>query len=125
MTFASCMFFDCQRDKQTTLWTNVPAIYHALAGSQCRGNKLCNRTGLPHLSWKGPVRNGIPMAYHTAEEAAYPQGPCEALAKAILEWWPTRPRQTRTSFVFSEVFAGPRAPLTAAVKRAFEAAGHG
>ena len=107
------MFMGGTRAKRTSLLTNVPGIGAILEGMLCMGKEICDRTGEPHESWKPDVVRGVPVRYPTADEAEYPAGLCSRLAEVIggLD------TDAEHSLVFTEVFSGPRAPLSFAVAR--------
>ena len=89
-------------------------IAHALADKMCSGRELCDRTGQPHLSWAPTVRGGTIQAYATDGEAEYPMGLCTTVGDAMVI------RRAAASapppeIEFTEVFAGPRAVLSAGV----------
>ena len=75
------------------------------------GGRICSRTGAGHASWDPVVQDGLITAFPTEAEAEYSAGLCAELAPAIVGhggWSQERP-------FFTEVFAGPRAPLSRAV----------
>ena len=111
MDFSSCMFNGGQRNKKTAILTNAPSLAAALEGRICSGGRRCSRTGVAHASWDPVVRGGRIAVFPTEAEAEYSDGLCAALAPAIVShggWSQGRP-------FFTEVFAGPRAPLSRAV----------
>ena len=111
MDFSSCMFIGGQRNKTTAILTNAPSLAAALRGKSCTGGLICSRTGAGHAFWDPVVQDGHSTAFPTEAEAEYSAGLCVELAPAIVGhggWSPGRP-------FFTEVFAGPRAPLSRAV----------
>ena len=114
--FMNCMFDGGMRNKRTKVLTNVPEIAHALANKMCMGRELCDRTGRPHLSWAPTVRDGTIQAYATDGEAEYPMGLCTAVGDAMVI---RRAASTDPppEIEFTEVFAGPRAVLSAGVSQ--------
>ena len=112
--FMNCMFTGGQRNKRTKVLTNVREIADALGSKMCTGRELCDRTGLPHLSWAPTVRDGTIQAYATDGEAEYPVGMCNAVGDAMVirRAGATGPPP---EIEFTEVFAGPRAVLSACV----------
>ena len=116
--FYNCMFRGGQRNKQTAVLTNVPEIRDALANKVCRNRTICERTGLAHLSWAPVVAHGVIIKYMTTDEAGYPVGLCDAVGAAVRKMLErTRANGNEVDIVFTEVFAGPRALLSARVAR--------
>ena len=73
---------------------------------------------MAHLSWAPVVANGVIIKYMTTDEAGYPVGLCDAVGAAV--WRMLEQRRAGSSkvdIVFTEVFAGPRALLSARVAR--------
>ena len=129
IVFSNCLFEGGVRNKQTGILTNVPEIVDALKDRICKGSKVCDRTHLKHETWTPKVLDGEVQHYQTAEEAEYPEGLCIALAVAVTKaaarmgtesardmnhdaTWEVRDFRR---LAFTEVFSGPRAPLTQAV----------
>ena len=79
-----------------------------------RAGGMRPRTGMRHLTWAPTVAGGIIQQYQTGGEAEYPRGLCDAVGQAIRE---RRAAGTARSsrIAFTEVFAGPRAILSARV----------
>ena len=114
--FTNCMFAGGDRNKKTAVLTNVEEIGAALRGRTCTGREVCDRTGRRHLTWTPAVSGGIIQAYQTGGEAEYPRGLCDAVGQAIRARRAAgTPRPSRIAF--TEVFAGPRAILSARVAR--------
>ena len=114
--FTNCMFAGGDRNKKTAILTNVEEIGAALRGRTCTGREVCDRTGRRHLTWAPTVAGGIIQHYQTEGEAEYPRGLCDAVGQAI------RARRAAGAarparIAFTEVFAGPRAILSARVAR--------
>ena len=112
-----CMFEGGRRSKRTGVLTNIEEIVKVLGGRVCTGGSICDRTGLAHDSWDPKVVDGAIVNYPTAAEAEYSAGFCEVIAGAVIEHLRARRRRGDTTYelIFTEVFSGPRAPLTAAV----------
>ena len=119
--FSNCMFGG-QRAKLTAVLTNVPEFYDALDGKICRGSEVCDRTGEAHATWKPTVANGQIIEYKTSGEAEYPQAMCDALGQALVSRIAALEHTASERIVFTEVFSGPRAPLSARVARHLAAA---
>ena len=98
--------------------TNVQAL-RCLSEEVCQETGgLCDRTREPHLSWDPVVSNGgDAVQYKTECEAEYPDMMCEKMAKLFLEELNAR-RETlgNPELDFSEIFSGPRFPLTKAMQ---------
>ena len=114
--FTNCMFAGGDRNKKTAVLTNVVEIGAALRERTCTGREVCDRTGRRHLTWAPTVAGGIIQHYQTEGEAEYPRGLCDAVGQAI------RARRAAGAarparIAFTEVFAGPRAILSARVAR--------
>ena len=120
VVFTNCCFSGGLRCKLTAVLTNMVELMDALGGRRCEGTATCERTGLPHRSWRPEVVAGEIVGYPTEEEAEYPDGLCEVAAGAILEWVDSHGKGASCRYLFTEVFAGARAPLTRAVERAAE-----
>ena len=116
--FCNCMFRGGQRDKHTAVLTNVPEIRDALANKMCRSRDICERTGMAHLGWVPEVANGVIVKYMTTDEAGYPVGLCDAVGAAVWKRLEQRGGSAcGVDTVFTEVFSGPRALLSARVAR--------
>ena len=114
--FTNCMFAGGDRNKKTAILTNVEQIGAALRGRTCTGREVCDRTGMRHLTWAPTVAGGIIQQYQTGGEAEYPRGLCDAVGQAIRER--RAAGAARSSIIaFTEVFAGPRAILSARAAR--------
>ena len=120
-TFSNCLFGG-QRAKLTTVLTNVPEIFDALDGKICRGKVVCDRTGTPHATWRPTVAHGQIIEYQTAGEAEYPQELCDKIGQALVARIATLEHVITDRILFSEIFSGPRAPLSARVARHLAAA---
>ena len=111
----ACMFPPCKRRKLQVLIHNVPQIGLAVQ-RECTDPTACSRTGSEHDSFNPLVKNGRVVSYPTSEEREYPVGWCEAYAEGVC--------QASRRFAinsFTEVFSGPRAPLSAAIAKRFAA----
>ena len=118
VTFHNCMFRGGQRDKLTTVLTNVEEIADALSNHMCQDRVYCSRTGIKHLTWDPEVVDGVIVKYQTRGEACYPVGLCDAVGAAVAKRRRSHHRQAPgTDIAFTEVFAGPRAILSARVAR--------
>ena len=116
--FSNCMFLGGLRNKKTALITNSEAIAAEFRGKLCSGRVLCDRTGLQHLTWTPTVVGGQITSYRTEGEAEYPRGMGDALGRALVRQRAERPSATAaTDIEFTEVFAGPRAVLSARAAR--------
>ena len=124
--FTNCAFEGGLRHKVTAVLTNMDQLVIALRGKRCKNRETCERTGQPHASWAPIVVNGMVTSFPTEEEAEYPRGLCEAAANGIVAWAGTRDVSPSThGHLFTEVFAGLRAPLSRAVEAAARARGYG
>ena len=112
VVFTNCCFSGGLRCKLTAVLTNMVELLDAMGGRRCEGRVACERTGLPHRSWRPEVVAGEIVGYPTEEEAEYPEGLCEVAAGAILEWVDSHGKGAGRRYLFTEVFAGARAPLT-------------
>ena len=118
MEFSNCMFHGGARNKRTALLTNSEAIAEEFGGKVCRGRALCDRTGLQHLTWTPTVVDGQITSYKTEGEAEYPRGMGDALGRALVRMRAAAPSAAAAADIeFTEVFAGPRAVLSARVAR--------
>ena len=117
--FSNCMFHGGARNKRTAIITNSEEIAAEFRGRVCRGKALCDRTGLQHLSWTPTVGgDGQITAYATEGEAEYPRGLGDAVGRAMVRIRAARPAAAAAPEIdFTEVFAGPRAVLSARVAR--------
>ena len=80
----------------------------------CGSEEMCDRTGKPHLSWTPNVnaRRSI-TDFPTEPEAEYPPDLCISIANGCCRFLETEMGKLRPArFDFTEVFSGPRAPLT-------------
>ena len=78
----------------------------------------CDFSGVPHLSWATSWKDGR-VETQTAPESQYPTGMCVALAKQIAACPDISLSLTsQMPYAFLEVFSGPEAPLTQAVRSA-------
>ena len=85
----------------------------------CTGKRVCDRTGVEHGAWTPKVHQGQILEYVTGKEAEYPRGLGDAVWRALLARRSTRASEgtVRATIPFTEVFAGPRAVLSARVAR--------
>ena len=108
-----------QRQKWTRFVTNVPGLEGTL-DLECKGKKLCDRNGQCHLEWTPRVdERGNVVEYKTSGEAEYPVEMCNVLGRAIADL-AEKDDSGRFVLDFVEIFSGPNAPLSAAVKGALE-----
>lgn len=109
-----------KRRKYTGFLTNVPGAQEAL-GVLCSAREEdapCDFSGVPHLPWTASWKDGR-VETLTAPEAQYPTGMCVALAKLIAACPDVSPAlASQMPYAFLEVFSGPEAPLTQAVRSA-------
>ena len=116
--FSNCMFHGGARNKKTAILTNSEAIAAEFRGKMCSGRVLCDRTGLQHLTWTPTVIGGQITSYKTEGEAEYPRGLGDAVGRALVKIRAATPAATAAAGIaFTEVFAGPRAVLSARVAR--------
>ena len=108
----ACMFAPCTRRKQTRLLTNCPVL--AGLARVCPEKGICQRTGLPHETFDPIVKRRRVVTYNTTAEAEYPAELCRSVAALVLPVLKT----SGTSAIFLEVFGGPRAPLSQAMRTA-------
>lgn len=106
------------RRKHTTFLTNLKEM-EALA-AVCADDRVCTRTGHPHALWRPVVQNGVIIGYPTEEEAEYPEQLCrsfaEVVAKVVAKEEAQKEGSPQAVVDFLEIFSGPRAPLTSAVR---------
>ena len=119
ITFHNCAFGG-QRRKYTAFLTNVPGMREA-CGIHCtaRGDEApCDFSGRPHKTWAPTWKDGRAVTV-TETEAEYPQDLCKAMAGPIAMCPGAAPElAARFPYVFLEVYSGPNAPLTQAVRAA-------
>ena len=117
-----------ERNKRTTGAARSPQIADELRCALCTGKATCDRTGRPHLTWVPEVKEGQIVNYRTGAEAEYPRGLCDAVGRGVRDFeatWRTATTgrawssvgRAKDRIVFSEIFAGPRAVLSARVAR--------
>ena len=104
--YHTCMFEGSRRKKFQVLITN--SEYFLAMGRECKGGKICDRTGEPHLKWRPTVTGGKVLQFTTGDEREYPKGFCSAYAACISEL-------LGSGKSFIEIFSGPNAPLSQAV----------
>ena len=125
VTLHSCAFGG-QRRKYTAFLTNVPGLKEA-CGRHCTAREEeapCDYSGRPHKSWRPIWKDGYATTV-TQPESQYPEPLCEALAGCIALCPGAAPElASKLPFVFLEVYSGPNAPLTRAVRRAMGADQH-
>ena len=119
VTFHNCAFGG-ERRKYTAVLTNIPGMREAL-GQHCSAraeDAPCDFSGKPHVTWKASWKDGFATTV-TGPESEYPAAMCSAMAKPIALCREAAPElATGLPFAFLEVFSGPNAPLTQAVRRA-------
>ena len=116
--FSNCMFHGGSRNKKTAIITNSEEIAAEFRGKMCSGRALCDRTGLQHLTWTPTVIGGQITSYRTEGEAEYPRGMGDALGRALVRLRAARSATTAAAEIeLTEVFAGPRAVLSARAAR--------
>ena len=116
----NCAFGGARR-KYTGIMSNIPGL-GAILGKLCsaRGeHDPCDYTGVPHLAWEATCKEGEVVTV-TEGEAEYPAELCKELARGVVQCLASSSAlSAKTPFAFIEVFSGPNAPLTSAVKQAF------
>lgn len=115
--FTNCMFRGGQRNKKTTLLTNSVEIVEEFRDKMCAGRAACDRTGRPHLTWAPAVVEGRITSYVTDGESEYPTGMCDAVGRALARRLAADMATQTETIMFTEIFAGPRAVLSARVAR--------
>ena len=108
-----------RRHKWTRFFTNMPVLEKHLSRT-CRGNAVCDGSGLEHLSFEPKVVNEQITEFPTEPEAEYPEDLCAELAAGVweqLEAMTLAGELKSFDFHFTEIFSGPRSPFTQAVRR--------
>ncbi|CAE8637383.1 unnamed protein product, partial [Polarella glacialis] len=88
-------------------------------GKVCREEGgVCDKSGVPHMSFKPVVSPDGNVTFKTEGEAEYPQGMCDAIAEVVKAHPGTLSEEEKARLVysFSEIFAEPNAPATTAVQ---------
>ncbi len=115
-----CMFSPCLKRKFQIVITNIPSLADPLSSNSlnrtCSDRKVCSRTNCPHEAFTHEIKDGWVSKFGTAGTAEYPEELCEVQAKGIVEAIVER-ALFNFKFSFVEVFSGPNAPLTEAVKK--------
>jgi len=111
-----CMFEPCEHRKYQIEYTNIPEVAEEL-DLLCASAAVCSRTGRPHASWQHEVQQGRVTHFSTGDLTEYPAGLCKAKARGYVRYL-KRVGPADKSFVFLQVFSGPNAPLTGAVRAA-------
>jgi hypothetical protein len=115
-----CMFSPCLKRKFQIVITNIPSLADPLSSNSlnrtCSDRKVCSRTKCPHEAFTHEIKDGWVSKFGTAGTAEYPEELCEVQAKGIVEAIVER-ALFNFKFSFVEVFSGPNAPLTEAVKK--------
>ena len=114
----NCMY-GSERRKWTRFLTNIPELAHWL-NQLCENEEVCSSSGKPHKSFTPPVNDkGDVTSFPTEPEAEYPPGMAQAIASGIVEYLERRHAEGLLNpccvWDFTEVFSGPRAPLTHAM----------
>ena len=110
LEYTTCMYEGSRRRKRQMLLCNHDSFIPM--SKVCNGNRMCERTGLPHLKWKPTTSGGRVIQFTTGDEREYPQGFCEQYAECCKD-------VLKEKGTFVEIFSGPNAPLSAAVCKAF------
>ena len=69
--YHTCMFVGSRRKKFQVLITN--SEYFLAMERECKGGKVCDRTGEPHLKWRPTVTGGKVLQFITGDEREYPK----------------------------------------------------
>ena len=101
--YHTCMYEGSRRKKSQMLIHNDERF--KTMGLLCQGNRLCDRTGLPHLKWRPTTSGGRVVQFVTGEEREYPKGFCRKYSEIAAEILGEEDK-------FVEVFSGPNAPLS-------------
>ena len=98
--YTTCMFHGSRRRKhQVLICTRVE--FQGM-NKVCGDPKICAR----HLKWRPAVAHSKVLQFTTGDEGEYPLGFCEAYAECLVD---------QPGGIFTEVFSGPNAPLSAAI----------
>ena len=109
-----CMFQPCLKRKFQILITNIESLSTSL-GRVCKDVRVCSRTKAPHSAFAHEVKDGRVVKFGTAGTSEYPRELREIRGKVIVDEVMSR-GLLHFKFSFVEVFSGPKAPLTEAVK---------
>ena len=107
--YHTCMFEGSRRRKAQVLIHNYPPLQ--TIGRTCDRSGKCDRTSLPHLSWRPRVVDGKVTSFATSEEREYPQGFCEVYSVLVGDMRPGP---------FVEVFSGRNAPLSSCLAKSWK-----
>ena len=110
----NCRFFDGRKRKESCFCTNVEEIAGLIARLCSNRNGICDRTGAGHDSWKPKVAEGKVLEFVSEMEAEFQPELCKCYAQGAAAFIAKLGRDLEWDFV--EFFAGPRSPLTRAVK---------
>lgn len=113
--FHNCMFKDGRKRKLSRFRTDMPQVASRLRRWCSNKGGLCDRTGQPHASWRPKVANGCVMEFRSEMEAEFQLELAEQIAEGIAEF--EGQLEAAMEWDFSEFFAGPNAPLSAAVRK--------
>ena len=112
--------FGSSRRKWTALLTNIPELEdecHRECHAWEQGDP-CDFTGQLHESWiPGVEGNSLGLTKTKLEEEYQPEL-CEAMSRAFMKRLEHDPRLAECAYAFLEVFSGPNAPLTGAMRKA-------
>ena len=118
-TMHNCAFGG-KRRKYTGVLTNIPGLREAWE-QRCgaRGDAdPCDFSGVAHEAWEPKWVEGFGHTV-TKPESEYPKPMCEAMAAPVVACGALAPQlAARLPYAFLEIFSGPNAPLTHAVRRA-------
>ena len=120
----SALFHNCmhggRKRKLTRIDTNMEPVAKRLRtnGWCYENNGVCDRTGLPHESFRPDVDAQGGITFKTEEEAEYPRDMAELIAEGTVEFLETEYKKDKDSvdFDFVEVFSGLNAPTSQAMK---------
>lgn len=112
----NCMFFGGRKRKESCFCTNVEEIAGLIARLCSNRNGICDRTGASHDSWKPKVVEGKVLEFKSEIEAEFQPELCKCYAQGAAAFLAKLGKDLEWDFV--EFLAGPRSPLTCAMKEA-------
>ena len=111
----NCMFAPGLKRKCSRFDTNMPQLRKRLERT-CSAAAVCDRTGQAHESWRPVVKDGLIIRFPSAAEAEFQAELCDQLVQGYTEFIENMTKTVSADFI--EFFAGPRAPLTNAMRAA-------